>query len=180
MNDELTRLRAENAKLKSELEQAQKVVAAMREALEAELATHGHNHWDSTMQYGAGCPKCIAQRAAGEKSRTALYSDNGKDYVHRSELDKSERGAAELLTWATMLANDAWTYTTSGGAGKLVETLRLWSERDHMPERKWGSDYCHASKRDRLRDELTRLRDIVGETDVALIDQALEETKEAR
>lgn len=32
----------------------------------------GHNHWDSTMRYGAGCDLCLRQNAAKERARAAL------------------------------------------------------------------------------------------------------------
>jgi hypothetical protein len=31
-----------------------------------------HDHWDSTMQRGAGCPVCIDQRAVKQRLRDAL------------------------------------------------------------------------------------------------------------
>lgn len=47
-------------------------LTTLREALEGELATHGHTHWDMTMRHGAGCHLCIAQGEAAKKSHAAL------------------------------------------------------------------------------------------------------------
>lgn len=45
-------------------------VRRLREALRG-LPT-GHNHWDSTRMYGAGCPLCIEQREYKQKALGAV------------------------------------------------------------------------------------------------------------
>lgn len=60
------------ATLEQKLIEAERTFEASRLALEAERASHGHDHWDRTMQHGLGCPKCIDQRNASELTRKAM------------------------------------------------------------------------------------------------------------
>ena len=39
----------------------------MKKALKLVYDMAGHNHWDNTMQHGAGCPLCIKQREIIQK-----------------------------------------------------------------------------------------------------------------
>lgn len=47
------------------------VLGLVSAASEARQMT-GHNHWDHTMQHGAGCSLCITQREIMERNRAAL------------------------------------------------------------------------------------------------------------
>lgn len=84
-------------------ESAEKACAEMREALVAERSTHGHEHWDRTMQRGLGCYLCIKQLEAGELSLKALQSTAGQSYIHRSELERVQKELEQAKNKA-----DAW------------------------------------------------------------------------
>lgn len=48
------------------------VLVELSELLRQYSATMGHNHWDNTMQHGAGCPMCILQREYRDKVTNVL------------------------------------------------------------------------------------------------------------
>ncbi len=47
-------------------------LASYEALLNAARQTFGHNHWDETLQHGAGCPTCIAQRNVSHSISEAL------------------------------------------------------------------------------------------------------------
>jgi len=47
----------------------------MKKALKLIYDMAGHNHWDATMQHGAGCPLCIKQREIIKKIE-GMYSES--------------------------------------------------------------------------------------------------------
>ena len=65
----------------AECEANARLIAAAPELLEACKAARGmtgHNHWDNTMQYGAGCPLCIEQKRILAVIDAAIAKAEGK------------------------------------------------------------------------------------------------------
>ena len=54
---------------------APELLAACEAAIDANLGSH--NHWDHTMQHGAGCQLCIRQKEAARKIRAAIAKAKG-------------------------------------------------------------------------------------------------------
>ena len=59
---------AENKKLRNQLKALHDATIVLRNGM------GGHNHWDSTMQHGAGCETCIRQREAREEAHRLIES----------------------------------------------------------------------------------------------------------
>jgi hypothetical protein len=70
--------------------QGRREAVQLRAALEDLLSNvGGHNHWDSTMRYGAGCVTCIRQREAKERARAALAGVPERETAESNDIDKA-------------------------------------------------------------------------------------------
>lgn len=77
---EIERLHAELAAAKAECERLRRSVNLLHDAtIVLRNGMGGHNHWDHTQQYGAGCLVCIDQQKAREEAAKLIEQAGAKE-----------------------------------------------------------------------------------------------------